>query len=60
MKLPTDTIISKKKISDYLLTLRSEDDKSGFLAIAGYSQQHWRKLEDDLRKLIAAEEAVLN
>lgn len=60
MKIPSDAIVTEQKISDYLLTLRAEDDKSGFLALGGYSRERWRELESDLRKLIASEEAVLN
>jgi len=40
MKLPPDSVISERKLTDYLLTLRFEDDKSGFLALAGYTLEN--------------------
>ena len=47
MKLPKDSVIGERKIREYLLTQRSEDDKSGFLALAGYTLANWRQLEAD-------------
>jgi hypothetical protein len=52
MKLPRDAIISERKLREYLLTPRNEDDKSGFLALAGYGPTFWRQLETDIRQLI--------
>jgi len=52
MKLPPDSVISDRKLKEYLLSPRLEDDKSGFLAIAGYTPTHWHELEADLRNLI--------
>jgi hypothetical protein len=37
MKLPEDTAIARTKLHEYLLRHRDEDDKSGFLALAGYT-----------------------
>jgi hypothetical protein len=31
MKLPTDTIIARRKVTEYLLRHRNEEDKSAFL-----------------------------
>jgi hypothetical protein len=59
MKLPLNILITEKKLREYLLTQRSEDDKSGFLALAGYDQTSWRWLESDLRQLARVEDAVL-
>jgi len=59
MKLPPDSIISDRKLTEYLLSPRLEDDKSGFLAIAGYSPSHWRELQNDLRNLIGEKDADL-
>jgi hypothetical protein len=59
MKLPPDSLISDRKLKEYLLSPRVEDDKSGFLTIAGYTLNHWRELEADLRNLIAATDADL-
>jgi uncharacterized protein DUF6883 len=59
MKLPPDSVISDRKLKEYLLSPRVEDDKSGFLAIAGYTPSHWNELEADLRGLIRANDADL-
>lgn len=59
MKLPPESVISDQKLKEYLLSPRVEDDKSGFLAIAGYTTGHWRELEVDLRKSIAENDADL-
>ena len=59
MKLPQDAVIDERKLREYLLTFRLEDDKSGFLAIAGYSPQNWRQLEADLRRQIEERDALL-
>lgn len=50
MKLDEQAIIAKRKLTEYLLTPRSEDDKSEFLASAGYSMSQWRLLEQDIRR----------
>lgn len=34
MKLPPDSVISERKLREYLLSQRIEDDKSAFLALA--------------------------
>jgi hypothetical protein len=49
MKLPPDTLIARRKISDYLLVARLEDDKSAFLARAGYTSETADRLAADLR-----------
>jgi hypothetical protein len=59
VKLPQDVIISERKIREYLLTPRAEDDKSGFLTLAGYSLQTWRELEVDLRREAKDGDALL-
>ena len=59
MKLPLDSVISDRKLRDYLLSPRAEDDKSGFLAIAGYTPIHCHELEADLRKLIGEKDTDL-
>ena len=59
MKLPLGSVIGDQKLKKYLLSPRVEDDKSGFLAIAGYTTGHWRVLEVDLRQLIAENDADL-
>ncbi len=59
MKLPPDSVISDRKLKEYLLSPRVADDKSGFLAIAGYTPSHWYELETDLRNLIEEMDADL-
>jgi len=59
VKLPEDAIIDERKIREYLLTPRIEDDKSGFLALAGYSLQNWRDLEADLRREVEEGDPLL-
>ena len=49
MKLPADTIIAGRKLDEYLLRHRNEDDKSGFLALAGYTLENADRLLHDLR-----------
>ena len=59
MKLPPESVIRDRKLKEYLLSPRVEDDKSGFLAIAGYTANHWQELESDLRKLAEENDAEL-
>jgi hypothetical protein len=58
MKLPQETIIASAKLTQYLLVFRSADDKSKFLAQAGYYLANWQQLESDLRSQILTLEAV--
>ena len=55
MKLPPDSEIARAKVTQYLLTLRVEDDKSKYLALAGYTLAHADELLEDLRGLLADE-----
>lgn len=59
MKLPADAVIAESKLTRYLLRRREEDHKSGFLAIAGYSVDNWRRLEQDIRSILSAGDAEL-
>lgn len=58
MKLPNDAMIAPIKLYGYLLVWRAKDDKSRWLATAGFSLDNWEQLEDALRALIATTEAV--
>lgn len=49
MKLPVDAIIAREKLTDYLLRPRDDHDKSGFLAVAGYTTSDADRLEADMR-----------
>ncbi|MEP6686552.1 MAG: DUF6883 domain-containing protein [Verrucomicrobiota bacterium] len=50
MKLPAHAVIARRKVDEYLLRHRLEDDKSGFLALAGYTLENTDRLIDDLRR----------
>ncbi len=47
MKLAADSVISERKLRDYLLSRRIEDDKAGFFFLPGYTEENWRRLEAD-------------
>ena len=49
MKLPITTLIASEKLTNYLLVPRKRNDKSGWLAKAGYILTNWHVLETDLR-----------
>ncbi len=57
MKLPPNAIIAPRKLSEYLLRWRPEDDKSAFLARAGYTSFSIDRLTADLREQILRREA---
>jgi len=59
-KLPSDAIIAIAKLVKYLLVWRDTDEKSEFLAQAGYGQDNWQQLEADLRSQILPLDAVLS
>lgn len=59
MKLPPDSVISDRKLKEYLLSPRVEDDKSGFLTLAGYNLENWQQLATDLRHFLEDNEAEL-
>jgi hypothetical protein len=52
MKLPADAVIDRRKATEYLLKVRPEDDKSGFLAQAGYTLESAQQLLTDIREQI--------
>lgn len=56
MKIPTEAIIPCAKLLDYLLLPKRKNDKSGFLAQAGFTRNP-EALEAALRRLIAENEA---
>jgi hypothetical protein len=58
MKLPDDVVIAEEKLTQYLLVWRARNDKSGYLAQAGYELSNWKTLEADLRQLAASEDAT--
>ena len=58
MELSRDAVIAPAKLTKYLLNWREMDDKSKFLAQAGYGQENWQQLEADLRNQILPLEAM--
>jgi hypothetical protein len=58
MKLPSDAVIAPGKIKEYLLSPRKRNDKSKWLAKAGYNLENWQALEKDLQLQILSLEAV--
>ncbi len=57
MKLPADASIAVSKLTDYLLIPKSRNDKSAWLATAGYLAGNWQELERDLRVQVLTSEA---
>ena len=58
MKIPADAFIAREKLTHYLLIPKPKNDKSGFLAQAGFTQKNPDVLETALRRLIAENEAI--
>jgi len=48
MNLPYDSLITREKLKEYLLQPKKKNDKSQWLAQAGYSLENWQSLENDL------------
>lgn len=57
MLLPQDAIIAEEKLTRYLLMPLPRDDKSKFLAQAGYTLDNWQQLEEDLRTQVLIQPA---
>ncbi len=60
MKLSPNAIIADAKITKYLLSPRSENEKSKFLGQAGYNLNNWQQLKRDLFTQILTQEAQFN
>lgn len=59
MFLPQDALIAEEKLTKYLLVQLPKDDKSKFLAQAGYTLENWQQLEQDLRMQVLTQPAEL-
>ena len=57
MRLPGQAIIDPSKVTEYLLRHRPEDDKSAFLAQAGYTLANAARLLTDIGEQIVPQEA---
>jgi hypothetical protein len=60
MKIPTDAIILREKLTRYLLIFQPESDKSEFLAQAGFTLANPDALEAALRAMLATHDAVVD
>src|SRR4051794_28913195 len=58
MRIPPDAKIPLEKVTKYLLVPREWDDKSKFLARAGFTRDNPERLLQAIRDLAAAAEAV--
>jgi hypothetical protein len=58
VRIPEGAIIPREKLLNYLLTPRRKNDKSGFLAQAGFTLANPVQLEQAIRRLIAENDAV--
>lgn len=58
MKISSKALIPVAKLTRYLLVFRTRNDKSKFLAQAGFTPDNHEFLETALRKLILSSEAV--
>jgi hypothetical protein len=56
--LTQEAIIAAEKLTKYLLVLLPKDDKSQFLAKAGYTLENWQQLEKDLRTQVLTQPAI--
>lgn len=59
MKLPSDTVIAREKITDYLLVRQARNDKSAFLEGGGYTPVNPDALLADLTALRTQLDATL-
>ncbi|NJL53041.1 MAG: hypothetical protein HC930_14120 [Hydrococcus sp. SU_1_0] len=57
--LSQDALIAEEKLSKYLLVPLPKDDKSKFLAEAGYTLDNWQQLQQDLRIQVLSQPAEL-
>jgi len=60
VKIPPDAIIAHDKLTAYLLAPKARNDKSKFLARAGFTQRNPEALLEAIRLLAAEKEAVQN
>jgi hypothetical protein len=59
MRIPIDNVeIPREKLTQYLLVLRLEDDKSKFLAQAGFTPENPDLLEQAILQLIRDNDAI--
>ncbi len=59
MTLPADSLIAEAKVTRYLLRFLEADDKSQFLALAGYTYDDPDRLIQDIREQLLPLDAEL-
>lgn len=59
MYIPSDAIIANEKLTEYLLIPKTRNDKSKFLALAGFTQDNPEELKAAIRLLADQAEAVI-
>ncbi|MGI0479345.1 DUF6883 domain-containing protein [Geminocystis sp. CENA526] len=57
MKIPENAIIPKAKITRYLLIFKPRNDKSKYLAQAGFTLDNWQLLKLAIQQIIRENEA---
>ncbi len=60
MKIPPDALIAQEKLARYLLVRRVKDDKSRYLAQAGFNQSNPEALEAAIRRAMAQTNATID
>ena len=60
MKLNGSIVIDERKIKEYLLVWKPQNDKSKFLNKIGYYESNWENLRTDIVKIVAENEAELS
>ncbi len=60
MKIPADAIIAPEKLTRYLLVPLRRSDKSGFLALLGFTLANPGALESAIRSQAASAQAVVD
>lgn len=58
MRMPLGLIIQDQKLTEYLLTYQEKNDKSQYLALAGYSHRNWRTLKRDILNAVEGAEII--
>ena len=58
VKIPPNTIVPETKLTRYLLVLKPRNDKSKFLAQAGFTLDTWEALGSALRVLVGRTEVI--
>ncbi|MEH2450697.1 DUF6883 domain-containing protein [Nostoc sp.] len=56
MKIPSGLVIQDEKITKYLLVYQPKNDKSRYLALAGYNLDNWELLKNDIINAIEGSE----